>query len=446
MSVRTEVGVVSSECLKLFSGTRKDFADGVAPSLLAFIFLGVPSVGRHAVDGYQRRFGMLHRIGDETRHAVGDVEVVAIDGTHQQVVAHIVGHGEVPPDVRRTLDAFVYPLDARLGDVRNHAVARPHDLDARVELGSERGEVVALRVRPTLVVFRGTHHERSHVRLRLHEMFVDVVQQFRLLHGIGSLAGDVVEEHGERAHAEVVHLLELGEQEVAVAACPLDVKSRMDCPHEVHGILFRHLHQLLDLLRLLFGIGQTPVGGTVVGVVLRTVDVGVHLVLAVEFQLAEACLVAPRRSVEALHHAAEADARIVGDVRHGEAVLLQQPAEGLQGVERAALVIAGKHDFFRTDAEEIALLLVRDEAAELPDSLVAPFADVDARAFPCGKVAGKQGFQVLHGVGIGGVLTDEAVGAVQGDCSFGKGDFLRSRLHVDALCRQAHACHHAEDA
>ncbi len=84
---------------------------------------------------------------------------------------------------------------------------------------------------------------------------------------------------------------------MAVFIVPLDVHPRVNGPIEVDTPQFRTLVEFLQLLGFAFGIRLAPVVA-MIGVVLRAVDVDVHLVVAVEIELAEAVLMAPGLSVE----------------------------------------------------------------------------------------------------------------------------------------------------
>ena len=207
---------------------------------------------------------MFHRIGYKTRHEVGDVEVVAINRTHEQVVANIVGYREVPPYVCRTLDEVVDPFHTTLFSVTfvhigNYTVACPHDVDAWIQLSTQGSKISTFYIRPTLVVFSRAHDERSYIFLYLYEFFIDVVQEFGLLVSLGTFPRNVVEEYSIRADAQFIHLLELGEQVITVFLIPFDVLSRVDSPYEVYRIFLGYLYQFLDLLGFLFRIRQTPI-------------------------------------------------------------------------------------------------------------------------------------------------------------------------------------------
>ena len=86
----------------------------------------------------------------------------------------------------------------------------------------------------------------------------------------------------------------------------------MDGPVEVDTIQPCHLVELLNAVGLVGRVGLAPLVA-VVGVVLRSVDVCVHLVATIEGNLAEAGLVAPRCAVETLYSSAEVNIWPVGN-------------------------------------------------------------------------------------------------------------------------------------
>ena len=96
---------------------------------------------------------------------------------------------------------------------------------------------------------------------------------------------------------------------------PFDVFTRMNSPHEVHTVLLAGRYQLTDILRFLVGIGLAPVGTAVVGVVLRTIHIHVHFMLAIEVDERQAHLVRPWVAVKSFYHTTK---RQVGPVVHGE--------------------------------------------------------------------------------------------------------------------------------
>ena len=125
----------------------------------------------------------------------------------------------------------------------------------------------------------------------------------------------------------------------------------MDGPVEVKTVFIGGLHQVGDIGCFLGGIRQAPVGRRVVGVVLRTVDVVVHLIAAQVIDDVLAHLVAPGRAVETFHHSAVGKGGIVVDFHHGQTAFgfghgaFQHLAQRLESVECSALVEGIDSDF-----------------------------------------------------------------------------------------------------
>ena len=230
-------------------------------------------------------------------------------------------------------------------------VPRPHDVDGGVQTVAQNVQVGSrLGVRPAAVVLRRAHDQGGDVLFHLDEFVVYLVEQERLHVPPLSLAEDVVKEHGKGPDAQLVHHLKFFDDVVHVLFRPLDVLAGVDGPDKVHVVFLRHLHQFLDLGGLVRGIGVPPVGGGVVGIVLRPVDVCVHLVLAVKAQLAQTGLMAPWSAVEAFHRSAEFDVRPVRDFPYGQghafaAGLRAELPQRLHGVKRAPLVMGAYGHF-----------------------------------------------------------------------------------------------------
>ena len=119
---------------------------------------------------------MFHRIGYKARHLFGNRSIVAIHRTEKQMIAHIIGHREVPPDISRTLDSFVNPRNTVTGNIGNDTVSRPHDLNGRIEFFAQRSQIIAIRIRPAFIVFRRAHHQLVYIRFYLCEFLINVVQ------------------------------------------------------------------------------------------------------------------------------------------------------------------------------------------------------------------------------------------------------------------------------
>ena len=228
----------------------------------------------------------------------------------------------------------------------------------------------------------------------------------------------------------------------------------MDGPYKLHLVAVGGLNQFAQQGGLLLGVRLAPLG-TVVGVVLGTVHIDVHLVLAIEVELAQTVLVAPGVAVEAFYHAA---ARNAGPVRNlalhhlGPAHNLQQ---ALHTVECAGLVLTGYHNLVRSNLQIISLCPVRylllvflyrlvsfltqDNGLGLRKflgvRLVVHTQDV--------QLGGKQ----FHGIAVGPVCTDkiEFLGLVKclssPGCLLGKGrdGYVLLSLHHEG---EQHENHH----
>ena len=208
------------------------------------------------------------------------------------------------------------------------------------------------------------------------EVVVHIVQEFGLLVGLGAFAPDVVEEHGEGADAQVVHLFEFGHERVAVLCSPFDVDARVDGPVEVHAPLFGVFVQFLYAFGFGIGVSLSPVVA-VVGVVLGTVDIDVHFVASVELNLAQACLVAPRSAVETLHGSPECHVGPVGDGAAFHFSFSDGAEEGLHAIEQSGFVGTCNHGTLGCDFEEVALSVCRYACGIFLHRLVALHAECE---------------------------------------------------------------------
>ena len=191
------------------------------------------------------------------------------------------------------------------------------------------------------------------------ELIRHVVEQCGLLFATRSLTANVIEEHTERAHANVVHPLTLAHNGQAVIKVPTNITTGMNGPHELHVVHPRTLDELLHTLDLLRGIGVAPMTA-VVGVVLRTIDKHVHLLFAHEVKQAQTVLMAVGIAIIALYHSALRHLRIVDDLRGGEQRIGKQLQQGLHAIIGARLVSAGNHDLTLRKREIVALGLSGD--------------------------------------------------------------------------------------
>ena len=159
----------------------------------------VPVVVSHTVECELRSLAVLHRVRQYAgSHLICDVGLQTVCRALHDDVASIVGNGEVPPVVSRTLDTRVYEVESLLGEVRANHSTSPEHLYLRVELvavDSERS--VRTRLCPKLRVVGRADNERSNVALSLHEFLGEAVHESYLLAWVSALAVDVVEVDGE---------------------------------------------------------------------------------------------------------------------------------------------------------------------------------------------------------------------------------------------------------
>ena len=340
-----------------------------------------------------------------------------------------VVHRVVEPDVGVAPYLCVDPVHVGLVDHVHHGSACPHDADILVHRGAQVREVRTAR--PALVVLCGAQDEGSHVGVLVHELAVQRVHILGLL-GTLRLLGteDVVEEDGKGTYTEGIHPLQLLDRALQVGLVPLDIATRVHGPYEVHLVLCRRLGQFADALCLVGRVGLTPLVA-VVGVVLGTIYIYVHLVASVEVELAQAVLVAPGVSVETLHHAA---LQHVGPVLHlgGHHLGLRSHLqEGLHTVVGSSLVVTGNYHLLLTYIYIVALHLVGNLLVVCLHGLVAALADDNLDALAAlGKVVAQQGYGI--GVGLVGSFDDDALGLVK--CLVAPHQSLWNWRYVYCLC------------
>ena len=226
-------------------------------------------------------------------------------------------------------------------------VSRPHHLDARMQSLTKRTQVRAVVRTPSAVVLRRTEQKRCHIAMTLDKDIVNIIEQCRLLLAFGTLSPDIVEENGKRTYAEVVHLFEFCHQMLTVLIVPLDVESRMDGPVKMHTTKFGTLVELLDTCSLFVGIRLAPVG-TVVGIILRTVDIYIHLMASIEVQLAQPMLMAPGTSVKTLDAAAERHVRPVRNPAHLKSPFRHHLLQGLHTIIESTGISSHNDSTFRS--------------------------------------------------------------------------------------------------
>ena len=264
-------------------------------------------------------------------------------------MAGIIGYREVPPVISRALDAGIHPVEGFAGQIAANHITCPENIDRWVEGIAEDGERTGwLWIRPETGVIGRAHHERSYIALSLHKFLFEAVEKFRLLYRVGTFAGNIIEEDGERTHTEVVHQIELVNQVLIVFLVPLDVLTRMDSPHKIHSVAATSLHEFADVLGLFLRIRQAPVRTAVIRVVLRAIEIGVHLVLSIIVDEGKTHLMRPRLTIEALYHTTVWKIRVVvaSGIRHLALshLAVYNLAQGLQAIECTTLVVSHNLD------------------------------------------------------------------------------------------------------
>ena len=216
---------------------------------------------------------MLHRVAAETADVFRcHCSVETVCRTLHYNVATVIGNGEVPPIIYRALDARVHPVYSFAGKVATNHVACPEHFNRWVERSTVDAQTT-LRcwVGPQLRVICRTYGKCTYARLNLNELVSQTVKQLYLTIRVGSFARDIIEVDGERTYTKIVHHIKLLQQVLIVLFVPLDILSRMYGPHKVYVVTVTCLYKLLNLLSLFLGIRQTPIGETVIWVVLRSV-------------------------------------------------------------------------------------------------------------------------------------------------------------------------------
>ena len=303
---------------------------------------------------------MLHRVAYEAAEIlVGQVGLQTIGRTLHDDMACIIGYREVPPVISRALDAGVHPVEGLAGQVTTYHITRPEYIDRWIEGITEDSQRTGwFWIRPETGIIGRTHHKRSHITLSLHKLLSQAVQEFRLLDWVGTLAGNIIKEDGERTHTEVVHQVELVNQVLIVFLVPLDILSWMDSPHEIYTVAAASLNEFADVLSLFLWIRQAPVRTAVIRVVLRAIEIGVHLVLSIIVDEGKTHLMRPRLAIEAFYHTTVWKIRVVvaSGIRHLALchLAVYNLAQGLQAIESATLIVSHNLDTFGISLQAVS--------------------------------------------------------------------------------------------
>ena len=323
MTIRPWVDIIQREAAEGLRILGIEVARSLTPGAIGIVALHIPQVIRYGEDAHLRGLGVLHRVGDKAAEEWSQILLVALHWPEQQVVNGEVRDGIVQPYIALAAYAAIDVLHRLTVDHRHHGLPRPHDMDLGIHRLPQDVEVATAC--PGLVVLRGTEDERLDLHPRLGEVAPQVVEKLSLVTCALIIGTDVVEEDREGAHPEAIHILQLAHDGLSVLLRPLDVQPGMDGPDELHAAGVGHLDELSDALTLSLRVQLTPLL-SVVAVVLRPIDIGIELGVAVEAELLEAIAMAVGIAVEALDDATQGHVGPVGDGRGLEAGLVQQLA------------------------------------------------------------------------------------------------------------------------
>ena len=174
---------------------------------------------------------------------------------------------------------------------------------------------------------------------------------------------NVVQSDIERAHPNLAQLLKLSHRGVIVTLLAItNVVTGGEGKHKIHVVSVSGIHQLLKLSQLRLRIQLTPLSAQI-SVILRGVNVGIHLVLARESQNILASLVRPGNTVKTLNRAAHTHQRPVAHRGVIELAVFNQLTQRLHAIVSAARIRAGNSDAITLSFKQVALSVLRGLAS-----------------------------------------------------------------------------------
>ena len=310
----------------------------------------IPGIVSYTVESQLGSLTMLHWVAHETTEIlVGQVGLQTVGRTLHDDMTCIISYREVPPVISWALDTGVHPVERLAGQVTTYHITCPEYIDRWIKGITEDSQRTGwFWIRPETGIIGRTHHERCNIALSLHKLLSQAVQEFRLLHWVGTLAGNIIKEDSERTYTEVVHQVELVNQVLIVFLVPLDILSRMDSPYEIYTVATASLYEFADVLSLFLRIRQAPVRAAVIRIILWTIEIGVHLVLSIIIDEGKTHLMRPRLTIEAFYHTTVRKIRVVvaSGIRHLALchLAVYNLAQGLQAIESTTLIVSHNLD------------------------------------------------------------------------------------------------------
>ena len=265
-----------------------------------------------------------------------------------------------------------------------------------MKLAAQRREITSLELSPQTVVLRRTHQQRSNIPFHFDEVMINIIQQLHLLLRRCPFAGNIIKENGKGPYPQTIHAFELFHQQITVFRIPANVLSRMDSPIEKHFVPPRTFHQFFQLFGFLSRIGLAPVGRTVVRVVLRTVNIDIHLVAAIEIKLRQACFPAPGNAIETFHHTTVGYVGIIRHLHQRQFGQCNQLDQRLHTVKNPSTVGTGNNNTFLVYLQIITLCLFRDTCSILPHRLIPLHTDTNGKIGSHRSIRKKTGQQLLR--------------------------------------------------
>ena len=155
---------------------------------------------------------------------------------------------------------------------------------------------------------------------------------------------DVVQGNVEGPHTQGTELVELGNRSLEVGIRGVaDVVARRQCEGKVNVVGIGPVDEFLHAREVVATVEGAPLSAQQ-QVVLGRVDVGVHLMAAVEGELVQPRLVRPWDAVEAFDATTDRHERPVTHRYRGHFVMTHELAQSLHSIESAPSVLALKGD------------------------------------------------------------------------------------------------------
>ena len=321
--VRQQVGIVRAEYAHGFAVAGIQPRHARFPGGMGFKGFDIPGVVSHAEETHLACFGMFHGVGYKAAHLVAHFGggIKPVGAPHGKPAALKVIAWPVPPDKSRPLHMFIYPFLAGERDIMHHGVSRPHHRDAFIEPAAQCLE--EFLVGPAAVVAGGAHDEGLvYIRVLADEVFQQVISQLHLAFRLAYFPAGIIHQNAEIPYAQLIHLPELVTQGIELVSAsvfvPLDRIGRVDGPHETNTILPCVSDQFTQFCGLFCRVGLIAAAAMVIGIILGSIDIEVHLVASHETEDGAAGFKAPWCAVVAFDYSAPGQIRPVYQNTHGK--------------------------------------------------------------------------------------------------------------------------------